>query len=80
MKLIPYDKAKIEGIMYYKKTDNLKILEEFASSGLDCAKVDEFSNKSAFSCANSLNHSIKRYKFAGIHAISRRGNVYLIKE
>lgn len=80
MKLIPYDKAKIEGIMYYKKTDNLKILEEFASSGLDCAKVDEFSNKSAFSCSNSLNHSIKRYKFAGIRAISRRGNVYLIKE
>ena len=79
MKLVPYERKKI-GYLGYKLSDNYRILEEFADSGLDCAKVEGWTAKTAGYCASSLNNSIKRYKFAGMVAISRKGEVYLIRE
>lgn len=63
----------------YKRSDNLRILEEFADSGLECAEVKNFSQKNAEVCASSLANSIKHYGFSGIAAISRKDHVYLIR-
>lgn len=79
MKLVEYDINKIEGVKLYKKSENLKILEEFIESGMDCAKIEGFNQKSAMGCAASLNSSIKRYNIGGIRAISRKEKCYLIK-
>lgn len=79
MKLVEYDINKIEGAKCYKKSDNLRILEEFIESGMEYAKVEGFNNKTAMHCATSLNTSIKRYNLGGIRAISRKGVCYLIK-
>lgn len=79
MKLIPYDAEKIRPEMY-KKSKNLLILEEFQNSGLECARVEGFTQANAGYCASSLNLSIKHYKIYNIRAISRKGKVYLIKE
>ena len=80
MKLVPYERKKLGKTLGYKHSNNLMILEEFADSGLDCAKVEGWTAKTASYCASSLNGSIKRYKFAGMVAISRKGEVYLIRE
>ena len=40
MKLVPYDVAKLPGKNVYSKSENLRILEEFANSGLECVKVE----------------------------------------
>lgn len=79
MKLVEYDINKIDGARGYRKSDNLKILEEFVESGMECAKVEGYNNKTAAHCATSLNTSIKRYNLGGIRAISRKGVCYLIK-
>lgn len=67
-----YDKAKVYGL-----------LEMFASSDMSAARLDvEYPQE--YSCAGSLvgvyNRAIKRYKFHGIHCISRKGIAYLIKD
>ena len=80
MKLIPYERKKLGATLGYKCSENLRILEEFADSGLDCAKVEGWTAKTAGYSAAALKKSIARYKFAGITAISRKGEVYLIKE
>lgn len=79
MTLIPYNKNDIEEFGGFKKTKNQKILEEFVNSNMDCAEVKEFTQKDSHGCAASLNISIKRFKLLNIHAISRGGRVFLIK-
>lgn len=80
MKLTPCNIEEIGGMGYYKKSNNYRILSEFISSGLKAAKVEEFTQKSATSCAASLNASIKRYRMNSIYAIERKGEVFLIRE
>lgn len=79
MRLIPYDLQKIQKNAY-KKSDNLLLLEEFRDSGMKCAKVEGFTQKTAGYCATSLNASIKRYKMFNIRAMTRKGKVYLVRE
>ena len=79
MRLIPYDLKKVKPGMY-KKSENLLILEEFQDSGLECARLEGFTQAKARYCASSLNMSIKRYKISNVRAITRKGKVYLIKE
>lgn len=79
MKLVKCDINKVGG-MLYKKSCNLKILEEFVESGMECAKVEGWNHSNASVCVTSLNLSIKRYKIGGIHAITRKGEVYLVKQ
>lgn len=79
MKLVPYDMQKIPGRGVYKRSENLRILEEFAESGLECAKVEDYTQKNANSCISALNNSIKLYNKNGIQAIMRGGDVFLIK-
>lgn len=80
MKLVPYDLSKLPGESFYSRSDNLRILEEFANSGLDCAKVENFTHKHASSCASSLKNSIRNYKMYSIQVITSRGEVFLIKK
>lgn len=67
-----YDKAKIYGL-----------LEMFASSDMSAARLDvDYPHE--YSGVNSLvgvySRAIRRYKFHGIHCISRKGVAYLIKD
>lgn len=64
----------------YKKTKNLAILDEFKKSGLECARLEEWDYSTASCGAGSLNKTIKHFKFAGIRAFSRNGQIYLVKE
>lgn len=63
----------------YKKTSNLKILNEFIESGEDCVKLTGWKHKSPYACTGSLVKSIQRFKLAGITAVTVKGEVYLIK-
>lgn len=78
MKFIAYDKNKIE-TRGYQRSDNLKLLEGFAESGLECAKVEDWTQKNAFICAGSLQHSIKRYRMNNLRCVTRSGEVFLIR-
>lgn len=79
MKLIAYDKKKLDTGVYYTKTNNMRFIEEFANSSMDCAKVEGWTQQDAWSCAASLNSTIKRMGKKNIRAISRKGEVYLLK-
>lgn len=78
MKLVPYDRKKL-GYITYTKTKNFKILTEFIDSGMECAKVEGWSNKYAHYCSSSLQQSIKWFKMNNVRAITRNGEVFLIR-
>lgn len=78
MRLTAYNAADIKK-GYYKKSDLLLMIEEFVDSDMDCAKVEGFTHKTAVGCAGAFNRAIERYNKAGIRAISRNGEVFLIK-
>ena len=78
-----FEKYDIKNIgMHYKRSNNMKLLDDFKKSGLNCAVVTEFTTKNAFYCAASLQNTIKRFhsEYKGIVAISRNGSVFLINE
>ena len=79
MKLVAYDKEKLN-LGMYKKTKNLKILNEFINSDMDCARVEGYSNVNAASCASSLKRSVDRFRMTGIEVFVRKGEVYLVKK
>lgn len=78
MKLVKANLKEL-GKIRTKKSDRLKLLEEFAESDMDCAEVVNFTHKHATSCASSLNESIKRYHMTSIRAIQSGDRVYLVK-
>lgn len=65
---------------FYKRTKNLKLLEDFRDSGAHCAKVEDWNNKNCYVCTGSLRNSIRRYRFSTLQAITRNGEVYLINK
>lgn len=77
MTLVPYDvkKLRIGG-----RADNYSLIEEFINSNMDCAKIEGYSQKSASVCTASLNATIKRYRRHTIKAITRNGEVYLVRK
>ena len=79
MRLIPYDKSNLKHTGYVK-TKNYQILQEFIDSGLDCAKVEGWTHKSASSAQWGLTASIKRFKLNGIKCILVDGEIFLIKK
>lgn len=79
MRLVPYDLKKIKKVNGYRKSENQKIIEEFLASEHDCVKIEGWAQKTAVSCAGSLNKSIERYKMTGAKAISRDNEVFLIR-
>ena len=77
MKLVPCDRKEVGNI--YKPTKNFDLLQEFASSDLDCVRVI-YDCKNAEYAVNSIRESIKRFRMDGIRAIKRKDKVYLIKD
>lgn len=75
-----YDINKLEGKCYYEKSGNLKLLEAFADSGLECVKVEGWTQKTAFICAASIRSSIERYHMDNFDCVSRNGEVFLIRK
>ena len=63
----------------YSRTKNLKLLEEFINSDMDCAKDEEYDHKDAYSCASSLKKSSILYGLNNINVSVRKGEVLLIK-
>lgn len=78
MKLIPCDVNEFR--RGYERSNNYEILREFNESGLDCAKVENYTQINATSCATSLRTSIKRYRFGNLECKVRRGEVFLIQK
>lgn len=72
MKLTKCNINDIYGLTGYNAGLNQRIIEEFLESGFECAKVEDWSGKSAASKANSLNGTITKQKFHGVKAISRK--------
>lgn len=63
----------------YKPCKNQKLIKEFIESDMDIAEVVDFTQKTAYTCATSLNVTIRRGKYGGIYAMVRKGRVFLIK-
>lgn len=78
MKLTPYKKEDLRGIPG-KQGYLHEILDEFANSGKDCAKIEGYIHKNGASCTSSLNVAIKRYNKHGIKAVTVKGEPYLIR-
>lgn len=78
MRLVPYDKKKLNNIGY-KPTKNYELLTEFVNSGHECVKLEGWEHSNAYGCMASLSGSIKRYKIGGVQCLVRKGEVYLIK-
>lgn len=77
MKLIPMEIKEFEARIR-KNTSNYKVLTEFVDSGMDCAKIEGWTQAGAKACANSLRTSIKRFRF-GVRVVLSKGEVFLVK-
>ena len=62
----------------FARSENQKIINEFANSGLACVKLDGWTHRNATYCANSLRHTIKTLHMEHIKAVVRKNEVYLI--
>lgn len=82
MRLTAYEIEKIPGKngMSYRDSELTNLIEEFIASGMNCAKVEGWTHKNAYICANSLQKNLKASRRDKMYkAISRRGEVFLIK-
>lgn len=78
MRLVAYELKNLE-IGNMRRCKNQEVIEEFLASDMDCAKIEDFPQKTAQTCASSLNLTIKRFNFGGVRAISRGNEAFLIK-
>lgn len=78
MKLVPVDKNIMNG--WYATTGNKTIIDEFIESGMQCAEVEGYTQKTAASCVNSLKQTIKRYRVFNVKVMSRQNRVFLIRD
>lgn len=78
MRLVPVER-KTATKKWYKSGKNQKLIQAFLDSEVDCARVDGWAHKNAFTAANTLNRSAESMGAQGVHAISRGANVYLIR-
>lgn len=79
MNFIPCDKKAIATVKNIR-SDNFKLLTEFAESGHECAQVEGYPHKNANACAAALRAAIKKYRIFTIGVAVRKDNVYLIRK
>lgn len=79
MKLIPCDEKAIATVKNVR-SDNFKLLMDFAERGIECAKVEGYPHKNADSCAVALRIAIKKYRLFTIGVVVRKEDVYLIRK
>ena len=82
MKLVQVDRNTIKKSNTNRQANLFDLVEGFIESGYDCAKIEGAPQhyKSPAVGAQVINISIKRQKRGGIRAITRSGEVYLIKD
>ena len=78
MKLVPYDKQKIQQIGT-RYSDVYNTLMEFRESGMDCCKLEGYPHKTATNCAVALRAAIQRYKMFTVRVFVRKDEVFLVK-
>lgn len=78
-KLVKVDVSELSNLKR-KRTDNLKILEEFMAMEVPCVEYTEFTQKTGYICQRSFELSARRYGFKNIQASCRNGHVYLIRK
>ena len=78
MKFVPVAREEID-TKCYKRCGNQKILEDFLDSGLECARLDDWTQKNAYIAAGNLRKSAKHFGL-GVDIVSRKGQVYLIRK
>lgn len=74
------DYEKVKYRKFYKRTNIYDLVLAFVNAHIKCGKVEDWKYKDASVGARVINVSIKRFKFAGIRAISRGGEIYLVNE
>lgn len=79
MKLVPVERTELKK-RYFKPTKLYAVLMEFANSGHTAVRVDDHGYKNVNGGANAFNKSAKTFNMPHIKAITRNGNLYLIKE
>lgn len=79
MRLVPVER-KTAAKKWYGQGKNQKLIQAFLDSEVDCARVDGWTHKNAFTAANTLNRSVESMGVNTVRAISRGGNVYLLRE
>ena len=76
MRLVQTDKSKIK-----KRAKLYKLLDEFAASGYECAKIE--GGAEHYKAPNvgqfTIRRAIKHYKFYGIKCLVSEGELYLIR-
>lgn len=80
MKFTECDFDKVKYKAYYKRTKIYDLVLAFVNAHIKCAKIEDWQYKDATVGARVINVSIKHFKFAGIRAISRGGEIYLVNE
>lgn len=77
MKLVPYKIEKIKTKRPYG--NNQAIIEEFIKMDVSCVRVENFTQSNANGCCAALNNSAKRMGKHNVRAVSRRGEVFMIR-
>lgn len=80
MKFTECDFDKVKYRAFQKRTKIYGVLLDFVNAHIKCAKIEDWHYKDAMTGARVINVSIKHFKFAGIRAISRDGEIYLVNE
>ena len=80
MKFTQCDFDDVKYREFYKRTKIYDLVYSFLNAHIKCARVEDWKYKDATVGARVINVSIKRFKFAGIRAISRNGEIYLVNE
>lgn len=80
MKLVPYNKNDIDRKHLYRQGRNMRMLEEFMESGLDCVKIEDYPHKNATICQQNLTVSITRMGLRkSVKVVKRKDEVFLLR-
>lgn len=81
MKLVPYEKNNIQNVhVVYRAGRNMRMLQEFIDSGLDCVKIEDYPHKSAMICQQNLTVSVTRLGMRkSVKVLRRKDEVFLIR-
>lgn len=77
MRLVPVNHEEVKG---YKKTKLLELLEEFERMDATAVRVDGANYNKASTGATTIRAAAKRFGKLNIDAVSRNGNIYLLKK
>ena len=80
MEFVPVNKCDIPECSRSNKGKSRRVLDEFVAGGYECVRIDEYGWKNVAVAAAEINKAIAKFGYAGVKAISRRGNLYLLRE